>query len=130
MNRNNIYHKYKNFSYSPRYHVARAPGTPYETISPNERRIVFVMRAYRSRYVNKVISGRLVGKYPLTLDDRIKEARKKLARMSVAKKWQLVEKSYGMWKDYTEDWLERIRKGTWSNDYLSDTSETSHALSS
>lgn len=130
INRNNKYHKYKHISSSLKFRTTQIPSIPYETISSNERPIVFLIKVTRSRYRNKVVSGRLVSKYPLTLDERIKEARKKLAKMSMAKKWELVRKGYGMWEDYPEDWLERLREGTLFFNHMRETSDINYVLSS
>jgi hypothetical protein len=75
----------------------------------------------------EVPSG-LVGKYPLTLDERINEVKKKLSKMSRVEKWKLVEESFGMWEDYPQDWLDKIRKGILSNNYKMDSSNRPYAI--
>ena len=129
-NKNNKYHKYKHVSSSSKFSMTQIPSIPYETISPNERPIVFLIKVTRSRYRNKVVSGRLIGKYPLTLDERIREAREKLKKMSMDKRWKLIEESYGMWEDYPEDWLERLREGTLFFNDMGESSDINYVLSS
>jgi len=124
MNKNNKSHKYR--SIYPFLDPFLAVVRPYETDSSNETVFFFIGSPPKSRYTNKTISGRLVGKYPLSLDDKVKEAQKKLAKMSKAQKWKLIEESFGMWKDYPQNWLERIREGTWIYDYARDTNESEY----
>ena len=126
MNNNNKFYKYRNLRPSDKFHVIAGAFRLHETDSSNEKAFVIVISPPKSRYSSKIISGRLVDKYPLSLDDRVKEARKKLAKMTKAQKWKLIEESFGMWKDYPEDWLERIREGTWIYNYTRDTNESNY----
>jgi len=74
------------------------------------------------------VPSALVGKYPLTLDERINEVKEKLSKMSRVEKWKLVEESFGMWEDYPQDWLDKIRKGILSNNYKMDSSNRPYAI--
>lgn len=126
MNINNRYNKYRNLRSSDNFQVIAGIARFYETDSSNEKAFIIIISPPKSRYSSKLISGRLVDKYPLSLDDRVKEARKKLAKMTKAQKWKLIEESFGMWKDYPEDWLERVREGTWIYNYTRDTNESNY----
>ena len=44
-------------------------------------------------------------------DKKIQEILSKLRNMTTDEKWELVIKSYGMWEDYSKNWLERLRNG-------------------
>lgn len=128
MNKNNIYKKYKHFYTSAKYRFnTMSNGTFY--ILSNKDSLFVIIHSSVWRYATEVISGRLIGKYPLSLEERIEEARKKLSKMNKADKWKLVHKSFGMWEDYPEDWLERVRKGTWVHDYIRDTNESDNFFS-
>jgi len=126
MNINNRFNKYRNLRPSDNFQVIAEVARFYETDSSNGKEFIIIISPPKSRYSSKVISGRLVDKYPLSLDDRVKEARKKLAKMTKAQKWKLIEESFGMWKDYPEDWLERVREGTWIYNYTRDTNESNY----
>jgi len=130
MNRSNRFNKYRNLRPSDNFQVIAGITHFYETDSSNEKAFIVIISPPKSRYSSKVISGRLVDKYPFSLDDKVKEARKKLARMSKAQKWKLIEESFGMWKDYPEDWLERIREGKWIYNHARDTNESNYFVCS
>ena len=120
MYESNTFRDYIYANLSPAYRLSKISVNPRQVTSGSRKIVVVVASAVKS--VIRVVSGRLLGKYPLTFDDRIKEAQMELAKMSVAEKWELVKKSYGMWEDYPEDWLERIRKGTFTpNRYIAST---------
>lgn len=82
-----------------RKRMARAGVGPFRRIS-SERNVIIVE-----------VPSRLVGIYPLSLDERIEKAKDKLCRMSRAEKWKLVKESFGMWENYPVDWLDELRKG-------------------
>jgi hypothetical protein len=82
-----------------RKRMAKAGISPFQRLS-SERNVIVVK-----------VPSRLVAKYPLTLDERIEEAKDKLHRMSRAEKWKLVKESFGMWENYPQDWLDKLRTG-------------------
>jgi len=74
------------------------------------------------------VASRLVGKYPLTLDERIKEVKEKLSKMSQADKWKLIKESFGMWENYPQDWIEKLRKGILNIDHMIDSNNRSYVI--
>ena len=44
-------------------------------------------------------------------EDKIKKMIRELSNMTSAEKWELIEKSFGMWSDYPDDWLGNLRSG-------------------
>lgn len=91
------------------------------TIAPRPRVIAPPKKQY---FANEAITAPWFENYPMTLDDRIKRARERLEKMSKAEKWELIRKSYGMWEDYPEDWLEKLRSGSLEFETMRATSES------
>ena len=60
----------------------------------------------------KKLQVKPITNFPLTFEERMKLAKQKLAKMSDEEKWKLIEESYGMWENYPEDWLKKMREGT------------------
>jgi len=90
----------------------------------------YLPRLISSQRETKVIEvpSRLVGKYPLTLDERIKEVKKILSKMSKNDKWKLVKESFGMWENYPQDWIEKLRKGILKIDHMIDSNNRSYVI--
>ncbi len=99
-----------------RKRVAKVPNSLPRSISSE-----------RETKVVKVPSG-LVGKYPLTLDERIKEVKDKLSKMSRDDKWKLVKESFGMWENYPQDWIEKLRKGILNIDHMIDSNNRPYVI--
>lgn len=72
--------------------------------------------------------NQLVSKYPLTLDQKVEEIKKRLSEMSHAEKWEIVRESFGMWEDYPKDWLDNIRSGNLRFNHMVDTSNKSDVI--
>lgn len=70
----------------------------------------------------------LVGKYPLSLDERVEQVKEMLSKMSRAEKWKLVEESFGMWEDYPQDWLDKLREGNLTFHYQIDSSNRPNGI--
>lgn len=79
----------------------------------------------------KFYSGKIsvIAQYPLSFEKRVKAARAKIKRMNGEEKWQLIEESFGMWEDYPENWLTRMREGTLDYRYSTESQITIHAIS-
>jgi hypothetical protein len=86
--------------------MARATGAVKSRRTSSERKVIVVE-----------VPNILVDKYPLSLEERVKKVREKLSKMTKAEKWKLVEQSFGMWEDYPEDWLDKLREGTLNFEY-------------
>jgi hypothetical protein len=128
MHKNNIYLRERHLATWPSFRIATVE-IPLRNDAVRTRKFTIIIAGNTGKYRNRVVSGRLVGNYPLSLDERIAEARKKLEKMSIAEKWELVEKGFGMWKDYSEDWLKELRAGNFSHDdYIKDGAYTDYVL--
>jgi len=47
----------------------------------------------------------------LSLEEKIAWIEKEIKGMTEEERWGLIMESFGMWEDYPEDWLERMRRG-------------------
>lgn len=74
---------------------------------------------YRMRVHSVYRKGRArsIGHVPLSFEDKLKIAKKKLNRMSVNRKKKLAKETRGIWMHYPDDWLERIREGYFESPY-------------
>ena len=61
------------------------------------------------RHVTEKI--RILDQYPLPFDERVKRIKAEVKMLGKEERWDLIMESFGMWEDYPEDWLERVREG-------------------
>lgn len=74
-------------------------------------RFNFCDRPIMSFCKSDMASPEVLDYYPLSMDDKIKKMTGELSNMTSAEKWELIEKSFGMWSDYPDDWLDNLRSG-------------------
>lgn len=61
------------------------------------------------------------------LEEKVDLIKDKVSKMSLKEKWEIVEKSFGMWSDYPDNWLSELRAGNLAS-FEGESSETEYEI--